>query len=626
MRLAEPWFFDVLPVRPAPYGGECLSGYLLRLAQVNGFTSFWELATVFYPAWSETVQLAVLRWEYPVENWGLIPLRTQQPLAALHRLTVVPLVEKFRRPPVCARPGYQGPGHVLRGLVNPGLRVCPLCLQEQPYLRLQWRFLVLQTCPTHGVWLRDRCCRCGAPLAVVRARQRHLRCPGCGLELSSLPVVAAPDEILRQDERRQAEVAFLLRPHITLVRPDDLDHPAAERTRRQALGLKFRYLRLQAGHTVASLAQRLQVRETTVTALELGHVALLPFYLAYLEALACSWADFAALEVPPAFVRSQQEPLHLPLRLCPNSTCPNHGQPSGQVLLLADVPAQQLARFYCPACGRRFTRAYSGELRVKQRRPALQPGQAPPMVKPAAEIERLLELGLRGEDNRLIAHELGWGEKTVRMHWISFGLEEQVHRAQAQRRAREKQQRAADFQARLQPILQSLLAQEQEITVTQVNQALGHEGSYLQYYSALPQVQEAIRRHNAQIQQRRRVELADKLAHALQELKASLVDVAIPEIARRIGLTYYGLTHNYPEFHRQVQQAVAEHRAELKTARRERECEQINAAAARLIAQGVSLSYRAILAEAGLDKYRAQCDPAIRDLLRQWIGGFPAHI
>ncbi len=46
--MAEPWFFDVLPYRPAPYPGECLSGYLLRLAEVNGFI-FWDLAADLFP-------------------------------------------------------------------------------------------------------------------------------------------------------------------------------------------------------------------------------------------------------------------------------------------------------------------------------------------------------------------------------------------------------------------------------------------------------------------------------------------------------------------------------------------------------------------------------------------------
>ncbi len=625
--MAESWFFDALPLHPSPYAGECLSGYLLRLGQVNGFASFWELATLFFPDWHQTIRLATLRWEYPVEHWGLIPLRTQQSLAVLHQLTVVPLVAKFRRPPLCASPGRRRPGHVLHDLVNPDLRVCPQCLREQPYLRLRWRFLGIQTCPEHGLWLQERCSYCGARLTVMGVRQRHLHCPNCDRELTSLLTEAAPEAILRRDERRQAEVAFLLDPNVTLGRPEETAPSASESAWRESLGLKFRYLRLQTGATVAGLAQQLQVRETLILDLEAGHVILLPFYLEYLEALPCSWADFAALEVPPAFVRSRQEPAHLALRLCPNPSCPNHDRPSVSVNLLADVPAQQLARFQCTICRRRFTRAYSGEIRTKARRPALQPGQAPPMVKPAEEIARLLEMGLRGEDNRRIAHELGWGEKTVRMHWISFGLEDQVHQAQAQRRACEKQQRAADLEIRLEPLLRSLLAQEQEISLAQVNEALGHSNNYLQYYpSSFQQVQEAIQLHNAQVQQRRQAELADKLAHALQELKGSLVDVPIPEIARRIGLTYHGLTQTYPEFHRQVQQAVAEHRAELKSARCERECGQINEAVVRLIYQGVSLSYRAILAEAGLDKYRVQCDPAIRDLLRQWIGEFPARI
>ena len=78
-RLAEPWYYDVLPCRPPPYAGECLTGYLLRLAEANHLASFPDLVFDLFPLWSETLQLGLLRWEYPVDDWGRLPLRTQLP-------------------------------------------------------------------------------------------------------------------------------------------------------------------------------------------------------------------------------------------------------------------------------------------------------------------------------------------------------------------------------------------------------------------------------------------------------------------------------------------------------------------------------------------------------------------
>ena len=86
--MPEPWFFEVLSYRPSPYPGECMSGYLLRLAAVNGFLSFWDFATDLFPAFTHTGQAGLLRWEYPVEDWGRIPVRTQLTLTRL-RLSLI---------------------------------------------------------------------------------------------------------------------------------------------------------------------------------------------------------------------------------------------------------------------------------------------------------------------------------------------------------------------------------------------------------------------------------------------------------------------------------------------------------------------------------------------------------
>ena len=85
--MTGPWFFEVMPYRPSPYPDECLSGYLLRLAEANHVVSFWKLAQDLFPLWQDYPQAAMLRWEYPMENWGRIPLRTQLSLADLRRLT-----------------------------------------------------------------------------------------------------------------------------------------------------------------------------------------------------------------------------------------------------------------------------------------------------------------------------------------------------------------------------------------------------------------------------------------------------------------------------------------------------------------------------------------------------------
>ena len=448
--MAEPWFFDVLPYRPAPYAGECLSGYLLRLADANGLRHFPDLTDELFPRWRKSHHPTLLRWEYPVEDWGCMPLRTQLPLAELRRLTVAPWLEKFRPPLKLHPPRAVSPGLVLHGIIQPQLQICPLCLQKQPYTRLLWRLQPVAVCLDHGCVLQSRCQCCHTDLTPVSTHHRHLHCPVCDADLRTLPVVAAAPELLVAQQPKQAALHFLLDPDVTLVKTWSPEPAQSATQLAQAVGMKFRYLRSQAGLSITTMAIRLNTQDHRVAALELGRYTAWPLYLAYLEALALSWPEFAALEVPSDWLAASQTPLCMPLRLCPTPDCPNHQPPPNvSVKLLADLPALGIARFHCTRCGRRFTRTYAGQLTGKPRRPPIQPGDPPTVPKSSTEIARLVEMGLQGRDNREIAHQLGWGEKTVRMYWISLGLETQVHQAQVQRRAQEKLERHASIRVRI---------------------------------------------------------------------------------------------------------------------------------------------------------------------------------
>jgi AraC-like DNA-binding protein/DNA-binding XRE family transcriptional regulator len=618
--MAEAWFFEVLPCRPPPYPGECLTGYLLRLAQANQFSSFWDLVKVLFPTWQAPHQISLLRWEYPVDDWGCIPLRTQLPLTDLKKLTAAPWIEKFRPSLAFKQHGYMSPGHFLRGVVSPHLQVCPLCLQAQPYLRLMWRLVPVQVCLDHDCLLQTECHRCGTPLTVVGPAQRHLRCAACDADLRTLPIVAASADVLTAQRRQMAELQFLLDPTVTLVNDSTWDP-------REAIGLKFRYLRSLTGCSVTAMARQVGVFDVVISNIELGRYASsFPLYLAYLKALSWSWSDFAALEVPQEFVHSLQEPPYMPLRLCPTPNCPNHQPPPGLgVCVLIDIPERRIVRFRCTACGRRFTRSYDGELMTKPRRPPIRPGEPPTVVKSAEEIAHLTELGLQGLDNRQIAHQLGWGEKTVRMYWISLNLEKQVHQAQAKRRAKEQQARHSALHDRVETILLSMLSQEEEITLSRVSQALGFNSEYLGNHPDLKErVKQAIREHNIRIKQHRYERLAARIARLIEKAERGDGTMTIKDIAERAGLSYSRLCSSYPELYQVVRQAAREHQVRMRILHTETRCAQINEAAARLVAQGSRLTHRALLKEVGLHKCSAQADPAVQDLLRRWVGDFPS--
>ena len=622
--MAEPWFFDVLPCRPPPYADECLSGYLLRLAAANGVSHFGEWVADLFPTWPSLQRIVLLRWEYPIDSWGRIPLRAQLAPSALQRLTIMPWLQKFRAPPVITQEKYLSPGHFVHDIVLSSLQVCPLCLQTQPYIRLLWRLPPVRVCLEHHCLLQTRCHQCGKALTAVGLTQRHLHCPHCSTDLRTLPVVPAATDVLVSQRQRQTACQFLLDPSVALTNVSSLNPAWSLQGPAQAIGLKFRYLRSQTGQSRVRMAQHLNVASTTLASLERGRRVPMSLYLAYLESLSYSWSAFAALELPAEFVEQLDTPPFWPLRLCPTPDCPNHHPPpSLRVTLLADLPERQVARFRCTACGRNFTRSYTGELQFIHRHPPLRPGDPHLLAKSSEEIAQLTEWGLQGLPNRQIAQRLGWGEKTVRMYWIALDLEQQVHAAQRQWKAQGAQQRQAMLRAQIDAILQTHIGQDQEVTLRQIGRALGHNCDYLHSDRILgAYVRAALNAHNTQVQQRRCAHWLARTHQVLDELKQRETPLTIPLLAKQIGLTVAQLQNRYPEIHRLVQHALQEHRARLKVARSQRECRQINEAGTRLAARGGRISGKSLLKEANLSEARIKLDPLVRDALLGWLGNF----
>jgi len=619
--VSEPWFFNVLPCRPHPYPGECLSGYLLRLAQANGALSLWNLIQDLFPTWPYPQRVVMLRWEYPVDDWGRIPLRTQQSPADLKALTVQPWVEKFRPLLTPKWPAFLSPGHFLHGVVKPQLRVCPLCLQAQPYMRLLWRLMPVSACLDHDCLLQTHCHQCGKPLTVIGPSHRHLLCVHCGQDLRRLPVVMASPEDLLVQQHRQAALHFLLDPSVTLAKTLDPQDPEAARHLPQAIGRKFRYLRIQAGLSIFEIAQQIDVLEEVVCALEQGRKAPFPVYLSYLDALSVSWPAFAALDVPPETSLPSRQYRLLHLRLCPNPECPNHQPPpTTRVRISTDMPERRIVRLHCSVCGKNFTRSYDGELRTS---PCYsQPSPNPHLLKkPNEQVDRLVELGLQGVSNIRIAAQLGWCETTVHKYWLALGLEDQVHQAQAHRKKQEQQQRHAVFRARLETALTMLLEQDRQITLDQVNRALGYTGNCVDRFPDLAEyLQTTIQSHNARVQQHQYDTLLSQLMQAIDELKQQGLPLTVQGIIRQSNLSYDQIRWHHPALLTILRTIVHEHKAETKRLHSQHLSTRIDQAASRLAAQSKPLTRRAILKEAGLSDSTARSDPTIQNLLQQWVG------
>lgn len=620
MSESKTLFVQVLPHRPPPYPGECLSGYLVRLAEANGFAIFWDLANDLFPSWDTAKQLPLLRWEYPLDNWGRIPLRTQLSPAQLHAMSVTPLLEKFRPLVILKRPGHLSPGHWLHGVVRPNLDVCPQCLEEQPYVRLLWRLMPVQVCLTHRCWLQGQCVQCGHTLRAMSPTQPHLRCADCGMDLRRLPVAPAPPDLVKTQDRRQADLQFLLNPEVSLIKPVGTETMTIGSNSSKMIGLKFRYLRERAGLSPDVVAHQMGVTRAMIGMLECGHCAPIALYLSYLDALSWSWLDLADLQISPQF-KLHKEPTHLPLRVCPNPECPNHTAPSGNVTQREDLPERRIARFRCMRCGWHFTRSYDGQLITTQSCVRTRPIRSRAMRQPQAEVNRLLELGRQGMANRFIARRLGWTVNTVRRYWVVLGVEEEIHQVQVERRIREEQERKATMQMRVEEVLQSLLRHDEEITFKWVRQETHYRmDQLLRCPGLVDHIRTVARTHNEHVRQCREDILLKQLMDTFAELKQRGKFLTILAITARVGLIPPLLAATHPKVYATVRQVVNEHNARLKEICRQEQCKQINEAAARLVARHVRLTYVGILKEAGVHRNRKEADLVIRELLDHWIG------
>lgn len=77
-------------------------------------------------------------------------------------------------------------GHVM---LSAG-RMCPLCVSELGYGKLQWTLAPLSVCDEHGVYLIDRC---PCSRALARTRRAYAYC-SCGLDLRQAPTSQASHE------------------------------------------------------------------------------------------------------------------------------------------------------------------------------------------------------------------------------------------------------------------------------------------------------------------------------------------------------------------------------------------------------------------------------------------------
>lgn len=213
------------PVRPAPRGGELLSGWLARTALANGLAPRSLFSTLAREMSIDTIRLrkAGIRHRIAsawVDHCYLKPLaewlapRLGQGIGRIHDLALCAPSVNGRRgvfaalasvDPSLLRPHAIEADRAHEGwdddpiFPNPGaIGYCPACLETDPFVPAWHRFRWARACLVHGVWLHDRCPRCRrswAPHALDRLGPLSL-CAFCGTSLMAVRHRMAPTEAL----------------------------------------------------------------------------------------------------------------------------------------------------------------------------------------------------------------------------------------------------------------------------------------------------------------------------------------------------------------------------------------------------------------------------------------------
>lgn len=195
--------------RPKPILGESFDGYLLRLAEANGYVSdrwITELAGIEGRLSTGIGDVAPLARLLGHDAALLEAMRyPPSPWAGRRRLNL------FNGRPI---------NRLAINMDRP--RVCPACLTDSPHLRMAWELAPAAICPSHGVVLLDACPACGK--AISWNRSHVCLCHHCGSDFrNAVPPKAPP---------AGASLSALLLAAAGLAEPPPEEHgfPAEVRT------------------------------------------------------------------------------------------------------------------------------------------------------------------------------------------------------------------------------------------------------------------------------------------------------------------------------------------------------------------------------------------------------------
>jgi len=257
-KVAELYYFELLPLHPQPQPLESLTSYLSRLAISNGFISFAALSELVFPA---RHQASLYHFkDCPPLSLGKLPLITSHPATILLPTTFYHLARKFGRSVATAQVT-----HFLDGSLAQHLRFCPRCLQDYNCYFLTWRFKALRGCAEHGCHLLEQCGQCGQEIPLLTNPLSIGVCPGCKKALKSVVSPALSKRRREASLRQQRDLAYLLTPE-----PMEADEVAPQVVKQ--LGRDLRQRRLSRSQSIREVAKALKLPSAQIVFIEQGRL------------------------------------------------------------------------------------------------------------------------------------------------------------------------------------------------------------------------------------------------------------------------------------------------------------------------------------------------------------------
>lgn len=249
------YYFDVLPIHPAPKSFESFTGYLARLAKANRYTHPCELANLVGK--SKDSKFFKRLDDFPPHDLRKLAPITAQPFEALLATTLFPVVANLGR---CAT--HHAMSMFLKGSISETLRYSPACLQEDLYIRLPWRFTALAICPMHQRRILDACPNCQKPLPFIAKGFNLDLCPACQ---HSLLDVSHRDIFTPEEIAKNTATLARLKTLLTLNVMED-----GIQAQGKALGARIRQVRYRQGASISDICIAKNLPPSALFSIELS--------------------------------------------------------------------------------------------------------------------------------------------------------------------------------------------------------------------------------------------------------------------------------------------------------------------------------------------------------------------